>query len=179
MKKTNVWITLGILAALTPASTRSVAHADTVQSYLHRDVAEAFYINFTTYGGANHTWAESIGPNYDMLQTWNGGDSGVCVAGGQGGCASHRPGYNAQWSVVENNLSFNQINQCYLNSKPGTYAYNGVCHQATNRALGPTNLFFVNYYPIGQSDTSYNIFHYYGTSWPWGNWYGGVCPGSA
>jgi len=124
----------------------------------------------------NHTWAESASSDAncqnDEIESLT--HISPCISNSSSGCAGLRDVVEAQWygSTACNRGLFQN---CYRNSNPGTYAWNGVCHQSTNRALSHTPVPWVNYLPIGGGNISYNIFHYYGTSWPWGNWYGVPC----
>jgi hypothetical protein len=130
----------------------------------------------TTCSNINHTWAESLSNDAycinDEIEDFPGHDP--CISSIPSGCAWMRQSYNYQWSSSQA-CDRNLFQTCYRGSKPGIYAYNGVCHQSTNRALARTPIPWVNYLPIGGGGVSYNIFHYYGTSWPWGNWYGPPC----
>jgi hypothetical protein len=153
--------------------TRSTNAVASETHVLHRSPSETFGIGIVSYS-INHTWAESR--SADASCTNNESESwptfNFCVTNNSSGCRGDVS--NATWlGTTSCNRALFQA--CYRAAPPGTYAYNGVCHQSTNRALAQTPVPFVNFLPVGGSDISYNIFHYYGTSWPWGNWYGAPC----
>jgi hypothetical protein len=162
------WIVLVAVALVAPLPAHS-AWANT-GSWLHSAQAEFFGVNVTQYQ-INHTWAESTSDDsggFDFLQDWPG--QSPCIGSGNSGCAGHRPSFIQQWNRSDG-TNRGRMQACYQNSSPGTYAWNGVCHQASNRALNASSVPWVSDLPIGGGGVSYNIFHYCGTSWPWGNWY--------
>jgi hypothetical protein len=172
MTRQRQWLAIVAIAGLSLLVARG-AQADT-GSWMHSAQAEFFGVNVTQYQ-INHTWAESLSNDagsFDLLQDWPG--QSPCIANGNSGCAGHRPSFISQW-YASNGTNRGWFTQCYRNSSPGTYAWNGVCHQASNRALNASSVPFVSDLPIGGGGVSYNIFHYCGTSWPWGNWYDCGC----
>ena len=152
-------------------------------SYLH----DAGFINFCVPGfsdcfNLDHTWAESNQscPN-DAIESFASGGSGFsscfCTSTSNTNCGC-RQGY--KWQVSSSDAiscsSFaSDIQYPYQHASPGTYGYNGVCHQASNRALNDTSVPWVNYItgPSGQtiagSGASYGVWLYCGTSNPWGS----------
>lgn len=171
MKLSTLVLSIVSFGAAIGAHNTPTAHA-AEGSYLHRStIASGFCIAGTCYS-VDHTWAESLssdaGCQNDEIESWNTHDP--CTSNTSSGCTSLRGAYTAQWSASQA-CNRGMMQTCYANSPPGGYAYNGVCHQSSNRALSRTAVPWVSSLPIGGGDVSYNIFHYYGTSWPWGNWY--------
>src|SRR5262249_5765010 len=158
------------LCAIAAAMGLSVATSNDASasetSWLHRSVALSVNILGTTYW-VDHTWAESMsadaGGQNDETQSYP--SHAVCISSVYEGCAGHRDSMN--WQTSSNHVCNRpQIQACYRNSSPGGYAWNGVCHQATNRALAETPVYWVRYLPINGGTLSYNIFGDYGASFP-------------
>lgn len=155
-------------------------------SYLHDTGFVSFCVPGTsTCFNLDHTWAESLNTSCknDAVQTFGSSGPGNCVctsstSASHCGCIS---GYNWQTSASDNIAcgSFSsEIAACYKNSAPGwTYAVNGVCHEATNRALERTSVPWVESAkgPSGQTvqgaGAAHGIWGYCGASIPWGSQY--------
>jgi hypothetical protein len=149
-------------------------------SWLHKAQVDLFSAGGNTYY-IDHTWAESLsaasGAVNDMLQNYPSMSWGACIStSSSSGCAGQRPSYTYQWSSSDYENESGFIYQ-YQNSDfgAGNYAYFGVCHQASNRALQDSTIPYTNSLNISGGGTSYNIFHYCGVTWPWGNWWSCTC----
>jgi hypothetical protein len=168
----------GCAFAFTALALHGDAASAAMGSWMHSDRYQYTCIPGTSQCVSyQHTWAESAGCDDDMLQSWGlpgwSGDM-LCISGGDSGCAYDRwLGYLDQWSSSDpcNDTAFIDS---YEGEDPGTYAENGVCHQASNRALFPSTVPWVSDLPIAMGAESYGVWHYCGTSWPWGYWYD--CP---
>ncbi len=111
-----------------------------------------------------------------MTQSWMEG-VGSCIRYGggwnQSSCSyayntvtgSPGSGTNTINSCNDVNNQFAQYYRVYV---PGAYAVNGVCHQATNRALWGTHIPWTHQLPIGGAGASYNAFGNCGTYYPYG-----------
>lgn len=143
-------------------------------SWLHRAPIVTFCVAGLCHS-IHHTWAESAsadsGCQNDEVQSF---PDGVCLSSSASGCAWMRRSWDVQW-YGSRSCNRGLLQTCYSRSPPGTYAYNGVCHQGTNRALAQTPVPFVHNLDIGGGTLSYGIFHTYGSTWPWGFWYGTPC----
>ncbi len=135
-------------------------------------------VSFLGVGG-RHTWSDAWGPNTcsgDMTESWHSGVASCSRYGGSWNQSSCSYAYNA-WNIDES-FESDTVNSCtdvynrfarYFNVFiPGAYLVNGVCHQASNRALYGTRIPWIRNLAISGGVTSYLAFGDCGSWYPYG-----------
>ncbi len=125
-----------------------------------------------------HTWSEAYSAAYrtNSTQSWMSGVGRCDSRNGINGCSwAYRS--IAYSKHASNNETPAQVIAAFNKHIPGTYLWNGVCHQATNRALrNHTPMKRVVDYGVLSSSLSQK---YYGTCGKWDGphgWFGMSCP---